>query len=148
MQLYSVVLGSRGDRKAHAEPPPYGRGVRGLCIIDEALYRQTKLKHRGARSSASEDGGGGWVVGWVESAGEGLRGDVLFSQLSYCICTALKEREETYRQTQCDQKANANVHGKSNTAKRLMKHLTWKHVNELIKSIKQKNKITSGSDNK
>lgn len=65
MQLYSVVLGSRGDRKAHAEPPPYGRGVRGLCIIDEALYRQTKLKHRGARSSASEDGGGRVVGGWL-----------------------------------------------------------------------------------
>lgn len=34
------------------------------------------------------------MVGWAERAGEGLRGDVLFSQLSYCICTALEEERE------------------------------------------------------
>lgn len=62
----------------HPELPPYGRRVGGLCIIDEALYRQTKL-NRGACSSASEDGGGRWVG----SVGEGVKSSML---TYFCIC--------------------------------------------------------------
>lgn len=51
----------QGKKKTRAEPPPYGRGVRGLCIIDEALYRQTKLNTETLAALPQRTVVGGWV---------------------------------------------------------------------------------------
>lgn len=48
--------------KTYPELPPYGRGVGGLCIIDEALYRQTELNAAQPHRPA--------VGRWVGSVGE------------------------------------------------------------------------------
>lgn len=71
-ELYSLLLGSRGKKKIHAELPQYGRGVRGLCIIDEALYRQTKLNTETLAALPRRRRRRVVVGGWV-SAGEGER---------------------------------------------------------------------------
>lgn len=65
------------------------------------------------------------------SAGEGVKRDMQFSQLSYCICTALEHSwEDKKTLTQYNQETNANVYWKDNTAARLMKHLTCTQINE------------------
>lgn len=43
---------------------PYGRGVGGLCIIDEALYRQTELNTEMLTAQPHRPAVGGWVGGW------------------------------------------------------------------------------------
>lgn len=62
------------------------------------------------------------------SAGEGVNRDMLFSQLSYCICTVLKRSGEEIKQTvtQYNQETNANAPWESNTTKKLMKRRTCK----------------------
>lgn len=47
---------------------PYGRGVGGLCIIDEALYRQTELNTEMLTAQPHRPAVGGWVGSVGEEA--------------------------------------------------------------------------------
>lgn len=73
------------------------------------------------------DGGG-----WVGSAGEGANRDTLFSQLSYCICTALKQSREEIKKTvtQCNQDTNANVPGEEKKTNSAYETYLEKRINE------------------
>lgn len=59
--------------KTYPELPPYGRGVGGLCIIDEALYRQTELNAEMLAAQPHRPA----VGGWVGNVGEEVKSSVL-----------------------------------------------------------------------
>lgn len=89
-EIYSAALASSSGEKTRT--PPYGRGVGGRCIIDEALYRQTKLN---TEALAAPPRRTLLVGGWVRGCGGGREHrDLLFSPLCYCVC-----REETESQS-------------------------------------------------
>lgn len=76
-----ILLWSHGEYESLL--PPYGRGVGGLCIIDEALYRQTELNtemHTAHRDASQASGG--WVGGECGGGSKAQRAPLL----TFCIC--------------------------------------------------------------
>lgn len=87
-----------------------------LCIIDEALYRQTKLNTEklAALPPRMEVVGG--------RVGEGAQRDVQFSRLTYCICTEQgRDKKDSYTTPSGNK---ADVVGKTATL-RLGENFTW-----------------------
>lgn len=68
--------------KTYSELPPYGRGVGGLCIIDEALYRQTELNAEMLAAQPHRPAVGGWVGGERGGRSKEQRAPLL----TLCIC--------------------------------------------------------------
>lgn len=66
--------------KTYPELPPYGSGVGGLCIIDEALYRQTELNAEMLAAQPRRPAVGGWGSGWGGSKEQRA------PLLTLCIC--------------------------------------------------------------
>lgn len=94
-EIYSAALaGSSGEK---TRTPPYGRGVGGRCIIDEALYRQTKLNTEAlAAPPRRTPPVGGWV-----GAGVGGSTETCYS-LHFVIVFAGKRQKanrEDYKMT-------------------------------------------------
>lgn len=53
--------------KTDPELPAHGRGVGSLCIIDEALYRQTALNAEMLAAPPPRPAAGGWGCGEEEA---------------------------------------------------------------------------------